>query len=60
MNYNNLSLNSALYCLCSKKEGGGGVKSLINFRRVYMSLIQDKLKVYGLQLIVFHSHINEV
>ncbi len=25
-----------------------------------MSLIQDKLKVYGLQLTVFHSHINEV
>ncbi len=44
-----------------RKGGGGGtVKRLISFRRVYMSLIQDKLKVYGLQLTVFHSHINEV
>ncbi len=27
---------------------------------IYMSLIQDKLKVYGLQLTVFHSHINDI
>ncbi len=43
-----------------RKAGGGGGGGVINFRRVYMSLIQDKLKVYGLQLTVFHSHINEV